>query len=102
MLERDWKGFDEGMEGVLKGVGAFVQESNADFKAFFEARGQALKDLEPEVNFSRVIGYSLRGDLQRAIVVAKEIQKRFPEWSQRTGVDGTISQLEEGRSPFML
>ena len=61
---------------------------------------QIAADLEPEIRIAFVIQACYQSDLKRALRLAEKLRRDFPEWGARRGLNGNISMLRTGRTPY--
>jgi hypothetical protein len=85
---------------MLKEIRKYSDEVNSDYQEFFSVNGEKAADLEPELISLQVIASSVRGDIPMALQQAKDINQRFPTWSERKQVAGAIEILSNDESPF--
>jgi hypothetical protein len=60
----------------------------------------SVADVEPEVRWMLVVGATCEGKPSEAITLAEDLQAKFPEWSARRKVAGTIDLLKAGKKAF--
>ncbi len=101
-LDKNWPELELGVNDILKNIDSYKNEKDPMFEDFWRIRGSRLSDLEPEYAYLLVMANAFQGHLDLAIQKAKAIEKQFPDWSKRGGVDGHIELMETGQVPWKL
>ncbi len=82
---------------VLDSIGEYKNESHPDYLAFLQAYKMNSSDIEPEIRWMQLLATRCEGKTAEAIAIAEDLQAKFPEFSARRKIAGTIELLKSGK-----
>jgi hypothetical protein len=95
-----WDEFRVEAGEILTNTPEYKDESNIEYKAFLHAYKMSGPDVEPELRWMLIVAAACEDKRSEAIVVAEELQAKFPEWSAKRKLAGTIELLKSGEKAF--
>jgi hypothetical protein len=96
----DWDRFRVEAADILSRIPDYVNETNQHYTAYMKTQGMNLSKLEPELRYLLIVAAACEGKTEEALRIARELQQKFPEWSERERIRGTIELLEAGKPAF--
>ncbi|MCO5051158.1 MAG: hypothetical protein M9920_02500 [Verrucomicrobiae bacterium] len=96
----DHAGLRVQVDEILANVRDYEVEKDKQFLRFTLVSETPLKEIEPYMRRMLIISECHQHNLDKALIMAEELQTKFPKWSKREGTDGNIYLLKHGRSPY--
>jgi len=88
------------VDEILSKFREYETEIDEQFLRFAKVSGVSPMEFEPYLRRIRVISECHQGHLKEALVLAEELQAKYPAWSKRELVNNDIHMLKLGRSPY--
>lgn len=85
---------------ILSGIKEYEFEKDPQFLRFLEVEGTPLREIEPYLRRALIISECHQHHLEKALLLAQDLQKRFPAWSKRELIHSDIYMLKQGKSPY--
>lgn len=82
---------------VLDNIGQYKDESHPEYLAFLQVYKTNSSDIEPEIRWMLLLAARCEGKTADAIAIAENLQAKFPEFSARRKIAGTIELLKSGK-----
>ena len=96
----EWVECEKQVQEIVAHIQEYQCDSNKQFRRLLTLMEMRRSEIEPEVRIMLAIGEIHRRDLGAALAQAEELKKDFPIWSRRERMDGAISMLKRGESPW--
>lgn len=88
------------VDDILSNIREYETEQDLQFKKFLEVTETPPSEIEPYLRQKRVISECHQGNLTGALVLAEELQAKYPDWSKRELIHSAIYSLKHSRSPY--
>jgi hypothetical protein len=95
-----WDEFRAEAGDILTNTAEYRAESNTGYLEFLRAHKMSGADVEPEFRWMMIVAASCEEKASEAIALAEDLQSKFPEWSAKRKLGGTIELLKSGKKPF--
>ncbi len=95
-----WRDFRAETDDMLTRIAEYKGESNAAYLEFLRAHKMSGSDIEPESHWMLIVAATCEDKTSEAIALAESLQAKFPEWSTKRKLAGTIELLKLGKKPF--
>lgn len=88
------------VDEILSTMHEYETETDEQFLRFVKLTERPASEFEPYLRRMRVISACHQGHLKEALVLAEELQAKYPAWSKRELIHSDISMLKLGKSPY--
>jgi len=88
------------VDEILSTMHEYETETDEQFLRFAKLTETPPSEFEPYLWRMRIISECHQGRLNEALVLAQELERRFPAWAKREGTAGNIYLLKRGESPY--
>jgi len=96
----DYGGFNKQMDEVLGHIKEYEAEKDKQFLSFCKVIETPPSEIEPTLRRMLIIEECHQHHLEKALALAEDLKQKFPQWSNRKGIDGNIHLLKLGKSPY--
>jgi hypothetical protein len=96
----DYGGFEKQMDEILGHIKEYEAEKDKQFLSFCTVTDTPLSEIEPTLRRMLIIEECHQHHLEKALALAEDLKRKFPQWSNRKGIDGNIHLLKLSKSPY--
>jgi len=96
----DWAAFETEVRRAMSRIKEYESEKDDNFLCFCKLNRTPASELEPFYSWEIMVHECYLDHLNKALLLAEELQRRFPDWSKREGIGGNIELLKQGQSPY--
>ncbi len=93
-------GFQNQADEILAHIEQYESEKDEQFLLYTKLERTSPAEIDPWLRCMLVVNACHAHDLKKALVLAQELKRKFPEWCNRENFVGKIDMLERGRSPY--
>ena len=98
---RNWTEYEKQVTAILDNIKDYEAEADHSFLQFCKLNMIPHTELEPFYRRELIANDCYQDRLTDALAKAEELERKFPEWSKREGIAGVITQLRQGKSPYI-